>query len=245
MNTASTDTFSRAERNKAWAVHLFTAAGAIAGLHALVYILQGDVTGVLIWLVIALVIDAADGPLARRYRVDKVLPHVDGVVLDHIIDYSTYALIPAIFLYQFKLVPSGWEPAAAAVVVVSSLYCFANKGLKTEDNFFTGFPAAWNLVVLGFYLLETSPVLNLVLVPIIAALTFVPVKVIHPFRVRAHRPLTITFTLLWTALAFYLVIERKSSGNLFEYDPLAVWAFILISAYFIIISLIRTFRGRL
>ncbi len=245
MNTLLTDTPSRAERNKAWSVHLFSAAGAIAGLNALIHILQGDVTGVLIWLVIALIIDAADGPLARRYRVDKALPHVDGVVLDHVIDYSTYALIPAIFLYQFKLVPAGWELAAAAVVVVSSLYCFTNKKLKTEDNFFTGFPATWNLVVLGFYLLETSPVLNLLLVPLIAALTFVPIKVIHPFRVRAYRPLTITFTLLWTVLAVYLVIERKSSGNLFEYNPIAVWAFILVSTYFIIISLIRTFRGRL
>jgi len=65
--------------------------------------------------------------------------------------YRTYALIPAILLYKFKLVPPGWEQAAAAVVVVSSLYCFANKRLKIEDNFFTGFPAAWNLVVLGFY----------------------------------------------------------------------------------------------
>lgn len=245
MNTALTDTFSRAEQTKAWAVHLFTAAGAIAGLNALAHILQDDVTGVLIWLVIALIIDAADGPLARRYRVDKVLPHVDGVVLDHVIDYSTYALIPAIFLYQFKLVPLGWELAAAAVVTVSSLYCFANKELKTGDNFFTGFPAAWNLVVLGFYLFETSPMLNLVLVPVIAALTFVPIKVIHPFRVRAYRSLTITFTLLWTALAFYLVIERKFSGDLFGYEPLFFWTFILISTYFIIISLVRTFRGKL
>ena len=245
MDAALTETPSKAERMKAWAVHLFTAAGAIAGLNALVHILQGDVTGVLIWLVIALIIDAADGPLARRYRVDKVLPNVDGVVLDHVIDYSTYALIPAIFLYQFKLVPAGWELAAAAVVVVSSLYCFANKKLKTEDNFFTGFPAAWNLVVLVFYLLETSPVLNLALVPIIAALTFVPIKVIHPFRVRAYRPLTITVTFLWTALAVYLVIERKSGENLLECDPLSFWAFILVSTYFIILSLIRTFRGRL
>ncbi|MEX2444018.1 MAG: CDP-alcohol phosphatidyltransferase family protein [Alkalispirochaeta sp.] len=245
ITTPLKDAPSTADRWKAWAVHLFTAAGAIAGLNALVHILQGDITGVLLWLVIALLIDAADGPLARRFRVGEVLPHVDGIVLDHVIDYTTYALIPAIFLYEFGLVPVGWELAASAVVVVSSLYCFTNKGLKTEDNFFTGFPAAWNLVVLGFYLLETSPVLNLVLIPIIAALTFVPIKVIHPFRVRAYRPLTITLTLLWTVLAFYLVIERNSSGNLSEYDPLPFWAFVLISTYFIVISVIRTFRGRL
>lgn len=245
MNTVLTEKFSKTDRLRAWAVHLFTAAGALAGLHALVHIVRGDVTGVLVWLVIALIIDAADGPLARRFRVETVLPHVDGVVLDHVIDYTNYALIPAIFLYEFGLVPAGWELTAAGVVVVTSLYCFANKGLKTEDNFFTGFPAAWNLVVLAFYLLETPPVLNLLIVPPIAALTFVPIKVIHPFRVRAYRPLTISFTLLWAALTFYLVLLRKSLGTLVENAPAAFAAFIAVSSYFIIISLLRTFRGRL
>ncbi|MFO7848941.1 MAG: CDP-alcohol phosphatidyltransferase family protein [Spirochaetia bacterium] len=245
MNTALTEKFSKADRMRAWAVHIFTAAGALAGLNALVHILRGDVTGVLIWLVIALVIDAADGPLARRYRVDTVLPHIDGIVLDHVIDFTTYALIPAIFLYEFGLVPEGWELATAGVVVVTSLYCFANKGLKTKDNFFSGFPAAWNLVVLGFYVLETPPIVNLALVPPIAILTFVPIKVIHPFRVRAYRPLTISFTFVWAALAFYLVMERRTSGNLIENNPPALWTFIAVSSYFIIISLIRTFRGRL
>jgi len=245
MNTQSDDNVQRSARTRAWAVHLLTAAGAVAGLNALVHVLRGDVTGVLIWLVIALIIDAADGPLARRYRVGVVLPHVDGVVLDHVIDYTNYALIPAVFLYQFGLVPIGWELAASAVVVVSSLYCFANKGLKTEDNFFTGFPAAWNLVVLGFYLLESPPMVNLVLVPIIAALTFTPIKVIHPFRVRAYRPLTIILTFLWAILAFYLVAERSASGHLSQRDPLSFWAFITLSAYFVVISGIRTVRGKL
>ncbi|MFW5694870.1 MAG: CDP-alcohol phosphatidyltransferase family protein [Alkalispirochaeta sp.] len=214
-------------------------------MNALVHVLRADVTGVLIWLVIALIIDAADGPLARRFRVGAVLPHVDGVVLDHVIDYTTYALIPAVFLYQFGLVPTGWELAASGVVVVSSLYCFANKGLKTEDNFFTGFPAAWNLVVLGFYLLDSPPLVNLILVPIIAALTFTPIKVIHPFRVRAYRTLTMTVTLLWAILAFYLVAERSTTSQLPARDPLAFWAFVVLSAYFVFISVVRTVRGKL
>jgi phosphatidylcholine synthase len=245
MQQSSNDTYPASRRWKAWGVHLLTAAGAIAGLNALVQVLQGNVTGVLIWLVIALLIDAADGPLARRFRVAEVLPHVDGVVLDNVIDYTTYTLIPAVFLYEFGLVPAGWELPASAVIVITSLYWFARKGLKTEDNFFTGFPATWNLVVLGFYLLETSPLLNLVLVPIIAALTFVPIQVIHPFRVRAYRPLTMTFTLLWTVLAVYLVIQRNSERDLSGNAPLFFWAFLVVSAYFLIISLVRTFRGRL
>ncbi|MFW5827283.1 MAG: CDP-alcohol phosphatidyltransferase family protein [Alkalispirochaeta sp.] len=245
MNTQVDENNQRFARARAWAVHLLTAAGAVAGLNALIHVLRGDVTGVLIWLVIALIIDAADGPLARHFRVGAVLPHVDGVVLDHVIDYTNYALIPAVFLYQFGLVPVGWELAASAIIVVSSLYCFANKGLKTEDNFFTGFPAAWNLVVLGFYLLESPPMVNLILVPIIAALTFTPIKVIHPFRVRAYRPLTVTLTFLWGALAFYLVAERTAAGHLSQRDPLSFWAFIVLSAYFVVISVVRTIRGRL
>ncbi len=236
---------SYGEKLRAWAVHLFTACGAVAGLIAVIHVLHGEPSRVLLWMVIALAIDGIDGPLARRFQVSTVLPQVDGVVLDHVIDYTNYALIPAIFLYEFSLVPAGWELAAAATAVVTSLYCFINKGMKTKDNFFSGFPAAWNVVILCFYVLETPPAWNLALVPLIALLTFTSLKFIHPLRVRALRPLTIGFTLLWAALALYMVLELRTGGGLRQNQPMVYWAFAGTSLNFIIISLIRSLRGSL
>lgn len=233
-----------ADQTRAWAVHMLTASGALAGMMSLVHILRGDITGVLMWLGIALFIDSIDGPLARRFRINSVLPYVDGAILDHVIDYTTYALIPATLLYAFDFLPGGWGLAAAGVVVVTSLYCFANKDLKTKDNFFSGFPATWNLVVLGFYVLNTPAIVNLLFVPVFAALTFVPVKFVHPFRVKAFRPVTIVLTLTWAALTVFLVIQRESTANLMVAAPAAFWGFILVSVYFLVISFWRSVRGR-
>ncbi len=239
------DQSSDLDRVRAWAVHIFTASGALAGLMSLIHIFQGDAAGALIWLGVALVIDTLDGPLARRYSIDKALPQVDGAILDHVIDYTTYALIPAIFLYYFDFMPEGWAFPAAGLILVTSLYCFANKSLKTNDNFFSGFPATWNLVVLCFYILQTPATLNLIVVLVCAALTFVPVKFVHPFRVRALRPLTMALTFVWAGLALYLVLERGANSNLASSDPLAYWGFILVSIYFLLISFWRSIRGKL
>ncbi len=105
-------------------------------------ILDGQAANALIWLGVAMLIDGVDGPLARRYRVAQVLPRVDGAILDHVIDYLTYAVIPAVFVYHFELLPQGLTFVGAGFVLVTSLYCFANKKAKTKDNFFSGFPAA-------------------------------------------------------------------------------------------------------
>jgi phosphatidylcholine synthase len=232
------------EQIRALAVHMFTASGALVGLMSLVHLFRNDITGALMWLGIALVIDAIDGPLARKFRVSEVLPGVDGAILDHVIDYSTYTMIPAVIMYHVRFMPSGWDLTAAGLVVVSSLYCFANKTLKTRDNFFTGFPATWNLVVLGFYILETPPALNAVVLVLCVALTFVPLKFVHPFRVRAFRPLTMALTFVWGALAVFLVIQRGQYTGMLARTPWAYWGFIAVSVYFIVISIRRSIRGK-
>lgn len=237
--------YSALERVRAWGVHLITASGAFTALLSLISVLQGEPAMALIWLGVAMLIDGVDGPLARRYRIDKVLPDVDGAVLDHVIDYLTYAVIPALFLHAFDLMPPGFATAGAGVVMVTSLYCFANKKAKTKDNFFSGFPACWNLIVLCFYLLGTPYWLNVATVVLCAVLTFVPMKFVHPFRVEALRPLTMALTCAWSLVALYLVVLSSGTAQLVTAAPLAYWGFVLLSAYFLAISLWRSLRGRL
>lgn len=232
-------------RFQAWAIHVLTASGVVFGLLSLSAIQRGDAPWALIWLGVALVVDGFDGPLARRYRVDEVLPRVDGAILDHVIDYVTYALIPALFIYRFELMPAGWDMAAAAYIMVTSLYCFANKDLKTQDNFFTGFPAAWNLVVVHMHIVASSPGLNLAVVAALGVLTFVPVKFIHPCRVAFLRPVTIPLTVVWSLLGLYLILASAGARDLAAASPLAFWSFLAISAYLVAISILRSAWGRL
>ena len=44
---------------------------------------------------LALVVDGIDGPLARRFQVAEVLPRWSGDVLDLVVDFTTYVIVPA------------------------------------------------------------------------------------------------------------------------------------------------------
>jgi phosphatidylcholine synthase len=232
-------------RTRAWAIHLFTALGAVTGLISLIAVVEGRPAAALIWLGIGMVIDGLDGPLARRYRIAEVLPRVDGAVLDHVIDYMTYAVIPAMFIYTFAFLPDGWNLPGAAVVMVTALYCFANRDAKTRDNFFAGFPAAWNLIALCFYLLDLPGWFALLTVGVCAVLTFVPITFIHPFRVKALRPLTLAMTGAWSGVTLAAVILQTPDGALYRDHSWLYWGFVALSGYFLAFSLIRTVRGQL
>jgi phosphatidylcholine synthase len=63
-----------------------------------------------LWLALAFVVDGIDGPLARHFDVKTNAPEIDGVLMDLIIDFLTYVVIPAYALYASGLLPgwSGW-----------------------------------------------------------------------------------------------------------------------------------------
>jgi phosphatidylcholine synthase len=91
---------------RAWLVHLFTAMGLIATFAAFRALLDGDAHSVFLWLCVAIFIDAADGPLARRWEVTRWTPAFNGRKLDDIVDYINYTLIPILFAYHFGVVTS-------------------------------------------------------------------------------------------------------------------------------------------
>ncbi|MFP4067255.1 MAG: CDP-alcohol phosphatidyltransferase family protein [Spirochaetaceae bacterium] len=226
-------------------VHSFTALGSVAGFMALRGVVEDEPAHALLWLGAAMIIDGLDGPLARHFSISTHMPSVDGAILDNVIDYLTYALVPAIFLYRFELVPGPWGTAVAAFILMTSLYTFANRELKTADNFFNGFPATWNFVVLGFYLLETGPLLNVLVILGCGILTFAPLKFIHPFRVRALRPLNVAATVAWAAATVFLILQRGIGADLLRDYTEATVAFLLLSVYFLAFGLVRSVRGRL
>src|ERR1700730_18148525 len=97
---------------KGFLVHCFTASGAAVGLAALFCAVDGQFTAMFALLGVAFVIDALDGTLARRTRVEKTVPHIDGVALDLVVDFLTYVVVPLVALWR-----SGLLPSSLAVVV--------------------------------------------------------------------------------------------------------------------------------
>ncbi len=224
----------------AWAVHAFTASGVVLGFLAVVAILEGDKIAAFMWLGLALFVDGIDGTLARRVRVREFTPQVDGTTLDNVIDYFNYVAVPALMIYWFGVVPPGWELVAAATVMAVSCYTFANTGMKTSDYYFSGFPALWNLVVLYFHVLQTDPWINLTVLGICAVLTFVPIKFVHPLRVKDWRAVTIPVTVLWGATSMRLVLIHPDVNKASQASPFLFWLWVAASLYFAVISIWRS-----
>ena len=225
-----------ASEAKAWSVHAVTASGVILALLALLAVLDGRPQVCLLWLGAALLVDGLDGTLARKFDVKVVLPHFDGSTLDLVIDYLTYVFIPAIFVYRFIPLPEYSLLLSVGVILLSSLFCFCNLNMKSKDNYFIGFPAAWNVVIVYLYLLDFAPWLSLVTILVLAGLTLTKMKFLHPFRVKQFMPLNIGVTLLWMAACTLLIMQYPLNQSWL----LLVWG--LASVYFVAICLWRTAR---
>ncbi|HEV7823363.1 MAG TPA: CDP-alcohol phosphatidyltransferase family protein [Mycobacteriales bacterium] len=196
----------RARPPMAWGVHLLTASGVVVGLLALLATVEGQPREALAWLVVALVIDGLDGPLARALGTRTHAPRLDGVILDLVVDYIPYVVVPALFLVQFDMLPAPVAVLGAATVMFTSLYCFARADMKARDQYFVGFPATWNLVVFVLFLLHTPQWLNAAVIVVLGVLTFTDVKFVHPVRVREFRAVTLPVTVVWLGAMVYLIV---------------------------------------
>ena len=225
----------------AWAVHGFTGSGAVLGLLAIISILNDDAVGAFLWLGLALLIDGIDGTLARKVDVSKQTPNIDGTILDSVVDYLNYVIIPSLMIYWFQMVPFWFELIAPSAIILCSLYTFANLKMKTEDYYFRGFPAVWNIAVLYFFILGTHEYINIAVIAICIILTFTPVKFVHPLRVADLRNLTIFFTIVWSATTLKLVITPTS--KIFMIDSAIIFIlWIVTSIYFAVICLGRSIK---
>ncbi|TMA34460.1 MAG: CDP-diacylglycerol O-phosphatidyltransferase [Deltaproteobacteria bacterium] len=178
----------------AWSVHLFTASGAVLGVFALWEIGRGGFARAAIYMLAALAIDAVDGTLARRVDVAERLPRIDGRTLDDVVDYLNYGIVPVVFLLQLGAF-AHWSVVVLPVLAAS--YGFAQVDVKTEDDFFLGWPSYWNVVALYVWLLDLSPAAASAWVALFSALTFVPLKYIYPSKMRRWRAVTSAGGMLW------------------------------------------------
>jgi len=211
VNSADTTKPSRIQRLLAWGAHAFTASGALVGVVALLDIAAGELEHAALWMLVALSIDSVDGFLARAADVSRVLPAVDGRRLDDLVDYLNYVIVPAVFLLAIGAFVS---PILAAVPILASSYGFSQRDAKTPDSFFLGWPSYWNVVALSVWLLELPSTSATAVVLVFAILVFVPLKYVHPSRMRALRLTTNLGALGWILLVAYASIDPERARAL-------------------------------
>ena len=221
-------------RIRAFTVHVFTAMGAALALLALILATGGHWAGMFFCLGMALVVDGLDGPMARAFEVEKLLPRWSGNTLDLVVDFTTYVFVPAFAIAASGLLPHVLAIPAGVVVVITGALYFADRDMKTSDNYFRGFPAVWNLAAFYLYLLEPPEWAAAISIAVLAGLSFAPFKFLHPLRVQRWRPVNIALLAAWAVLAFIAVIQDLSPG-LYVTLPLS-----LIAVYFFLIGLLRT-----
>ena len=215
----------------AWLVHLYTALGAVIGFFTVLALDHNSFRDVFFLMALAVVIDATDGTLARAARVKEIIPWFDGNLLDEIVDYLNYVIVPCLVLLRANLLPPQDAPWLAALPLLASAYGFCQRDAKTADYFFLGFPSYWNIVAFYFYVLETPPWVNAFALIALSILIFVPIKFIYPSRAPRFRFQTNVFGALWGAIIFYAIYR------LAEPPRELLFASLLYPAYYTALSL--------
>src|SRR5262245_2796667 len=106
-------------RAAAFSVHIFTALGAGVALIAMLEAVREHWTNMFAWLGVALVIDAIDGPIARRLDVMRLQPNWSGDILDLVVDFLTYVFVPAYAITASGLLLPLPAPILGIGIVVS------------------------------------------------------------------------------------------------------------------------------
>lgn len=235
----------------AWAIHVFSSTGILAGFLGLLSVLDGSPRAALIWLLVAMIIDGLDGPIARRYDIARVIPHIDGNALDLMIDYVCCVVAPALFLHRFHLLPRQYDISLICVglILISSLYVMSNKNIQSEDRYFNGFPSMWNLVANVLFVVQARRWIALVVVAVFVVFSFVPLKFIHPVRVRDFRSITLPVLVVWLAAMLYItwILDDRlagcSDGCLSGFQEAAQGLIYLGAIWILAVGVWRTLRG--
>ncbi len=224
-----------APRLRAAAVHAYTASGALLAFAATVEVgsASPDPRHVFLLLAAAVLVDATDGTLARRWEVKRWLPSIEGRTIDDIVDYLTYTFVPLLLIARMGWVP---EPAALwiAPALLASLFGFANTGAKDESGgFFLGFPSYWNVVAFyaGFIDRLYGPSVNAVLLLVLAVATVLPIRFLYPnLAPRPWRVPVVVGALVWLGAMLAMLRDYPHAASV------AVWLSLLYPGFYVGLS---------
>lgn len=233
----------RKHRVAAALVHVYTASGILFAFASAIEVCSAapDPRLVFLFLAAAVLVDATDGPLARRAEVKRWLPSIDGRTIDDIVDYLTFTFVPLLLIWRMEWLP---EPSAVwiAPALIASLFGFANTAAKDEaGGFFLGFPSYWNVVAFyaGFFHALYGPRVNAAAVLLLAILTVVPVRFLYPnLAPKPWRTPLILGALLWLGMMLWLLLDYPQA------QPWKVWLSLVYPALYFWLSFRLAVRPR-
>ncbi|AEE26841.1 CDP-alcohol phosphatidyltransferase family protein [Francisella hispaniensis] len=235
----------------AWLVHLFTSLGAVFGILAIIFSIEAAKTIVLgqtelhhyyiklsmFSIIMAIFIDSIDGSLARLVDIKKLAP-IDGALLDNIIDFTTYSIVPCIWIYVSAVVSQQWLIPIIIMITISSSYQFCQLNAKTDDHFFVGFPSYWNVIVIYMLCFQSSQLTNEITITVLAIFSFIPIKYIYLSRTEhiSKSKFIKIFTFIFTMLAATVTFIAVLLYPLKTPTPL-ITIILIFSIFYIIFSL--------
>ena len=212
MNGGAPSPVSRVRKCLGWAVHAYTGCGLLLAAGVASLLLQPERTAetyrtCFLLMLVAVVIDATDGTLARAVRIKEAIPEFDGRRLDDLVDFLLYTCLPLLLIDRAGLLPDGWR-WVLVVALVASAYGFCQADIKTEDGAFLGFPSYWNVVAFYLFALPVAGEWAVGLILGLSVLTFVPSRYPYPTRPGRLNRLMLLLSVPWTlVLAAALVFD--------------------------------------
>ncbi len=198
-----------------WCVHGYTALGLVAAAMIAILLVRGGADAYrwsFILMVMATIVDATDGALARRVRIKEAVPSFDGRRLDDLVDFLNYTCLPLLLVWRARLLPEGYD-LWLLLPLVASAYGFCQVEAKTDDGFFLGFPSLWNVVALYLYVLPIGNWAALATVVVLAILTFVPTRHLYPSQPGSLNRAATILGLFWAVLLIGVIWGLPQSGE--------------------------------
>ncbi len=155
-------------------------------------------------MLVATLVDATDGTLARWVRIKEAVPSFDGRRLDDIIDFLTYTFLPILLIWRAGILPAGYE-SCLLLPLLASVYGFCQVQAKTEDGYFLGFPSLWNVVAVYLYVLPFGSWASLAIVTVLALLTFVPTRYLYPSLPGKFNRIMTILSIPWTIALVWII----------------------------------------
>src|SRR6056297_308483 len=232
------ETNTRYLRSQAYAVHLFTASGIFPAALAMHEVMQADCDPrlVFVWLLLSTLIDAADGPLARRYHVKTHAAAIDGRTIDDLLDYLTFAFIPLMLIWRMGWMPAGTQ-WTVSLAMGASLFGFAHREAKDEaGGFFRGFPSYWNVFAFyaGLISVQASPWISGLLLWGLSILTVSPIRLIYPNLAPGRwKVWLLSGAVLWVILMVAMLPSYPFSAPWLFWISLAYPAFYTLASFYL------------
>ena len=236
----------------AWVAHAYTALGLVLAAGMAVAIVRGTAESfrwAFAFMLVACLVDATDGTLARKVRVKQLLPNFDGAKLDDVIDFLTFTSLPLLLIWRAELLPAQAQ-WLLVVALAASGYGFCQVPAKTTDGYFVGFPSYWNIVAFYLYVLALPPWVAAAIVLGLALLTFVPSYYMYPSRGATLSRLTNFLGGVWVVLLAWLLwllpgdLAPRAASDTIGYRGLAVVSLFYPTYYVVVSWAITLYRWR-